>query len=84
MGPGAADVAEIIPELREKLPGLGPAPPLEPEQTRSRLFDSIATFLKNAARSQPLILMLDDLHWANAAALLFGLARAQLYTSAPC
>jgi eukaryotic-like serine/threonine-protein kinase len=59
---GAADIAEIIPEVREKLPGLKPPSALEPEQARFRLFDSITTFLKNASQSQPLVLVLDDLH----------------------
>ena len=70
MGPGAADIAEVLPELREKLPGLEPPPSLEPEQGRFRLFNSISGFLKNAARSQPLVLILDDLHWADRASLL--------------
>ena len=64
MGPGAADIAEIIPQVRQKLPDLEPPPPLAPEAARFRLFDSIAGYLKNAARSQPLVLVLDDLHWA--------------------
>ena len=70
MGPGAADIAEIVPELRAKLPDLERPPVLEPEQARFRLFDSIATFLKNAAHSQPLMLVLDDLHWADKPSLL--------------
>ena len=70
MGPGAADIAEIIPEVRGKLPDLEPPPALEPEQARFRLFDSITTFLKNAAQSQPLVLVLDDLHWADKPSLL--------------
>ena len=51
MGPGAADIAEIIPDLGSKLPDLTPSPALEPEQAGFRLFDSITTFLKNAAQS---------------------------------
>ena len=70
MGVGAADIAEIVPEVQEKLPGLGPPPSLEPEQARFRLFDSITTFLKNVAQSQPLMLVLDDLHWADHSSLL--------------
>jgi tetratricopeptide (TPR) repeat protein len=70
MGPGAADISEIIPLVSEKLPGLEPASPLEPEQARFRLFDSISHFLVNAARSQPLMLVLDDLHWADKPSLL--------------
>ena len=58
MGPGAADIAEIVPEIHRKLTGLEPPPSLQPEQARFRLFDSIASFLKSAARSQPLMLVL--------------------------
>jgi predicted ATPase len=70
MGPGASDIAQIIPEVREKLPGLEPPPTLEPEQARFRLFDSITSFLRNAAQSQPLVLILDDLQWADTSSLL--------------
>lgn len=70
MGPGAADIGEIISEVRDKLPGLGLVPPLQPEQARFRLFDSISRFLKNLAEAQPLMLVLDDLHWADQPSLL--------------
>ena len=50
-GPGAADIAGIIPEIRHKLTDLERPASLEPEQARFRLFDSITTFLKNAAQS---------------------------------
>jgi DNA-binding CsgD family transcriptional regulator len=70
MGPGAADIAEIVPELREKLPDLETPPGLDPEPARFRLFDSITTFLKNASQSQPMMLVLDDLHWADKPSLL--------------
>src|ERR671918_755950 len=70
MGPGAADIAEVVSEVRGKLPSLEPPPALQPEQARFRLFDSITTFLKNAAQSQPLMLVLDDLHWADKPSLL--------------
>ena len=70
MGLGAPDIAEIVSELRKKLPELESPPTLEPEQARFRLFDSIATFLKNAAQNQPMMLVLDDLHWADRSSLL--------------
>ena len=70
MGPGAADISEILPELTVKLEGLETPPTLEPEQARFRLFFAIITFLKNISRSQPLVLVLDDLHWANESSLL--------------
>jgi len=70
MGAGAADLAEIIPSVRDRLPDLPPVSPLEPEQARFRLFDSISAFLENFARSQPLMLVLDDLQWADQPSLL--------------
>jgi len=70
MGPGAADIAEIVPEIRYKLPDLEPPPALEPDQARFRLFDSITTFLKNVAVTQPLVVVQDDLHWADRSSLL--------------
>ncbi len=71
MGPDAAVVAEIVPGIRETFPGLEPPPTLEsPEQSRFRLFDSVSTFLKTAASSRPIMLVLDDLHWADRPSLL--------------
>ena len=70
MGAGAADIAEIVSDVKERLPDLEPAPALEPEAARFRLFDSITAFLKGAAQSRPLVLVLDDLHWADESSLL--------------
>ena len=71
MGVGAADLAQVIPAVREQLQDLLPPPHLEPEQERFRFFDSLTTFLKNVAKRQPLLLVLDDLQWADASSLLF-------------
>ena len=70
MGGGATDIAEIVSEVRQRLTDLQPGPSLEPEQARFRLFDSIATFLRNAGSRQPLMLVLEDLHWADHSSLL--------------
>ncbi|MEE9234922.1 MAG: AAA family ATPase, partial [Candidatus Acidoferrales bacterium] len=70
MGAGAEDIAEIVSDVRERLPGLRTPPQLEPEQARFRLFDSITAFLKSVSRRQPLVLVLDDLHWADHPSLL--------------
>jgi DNA-binding CsgD family transcriptional regulator len=71
MGSGAPDIAEVIPDLRNKLPNLELPPALDsPEASRFRLFDSITTFLKNTSQSQPLMLVIDDLHWADQPSLL--------------
>lgn len=70
MGIGAADIAGIVGDVHQKLPGLETPTLLEPEQARFRLFDSVTTFLKNASRSQPILLVLGDLHWADRPSLL--------------
>ena len=70
MGSGASDIAEIVSDVRERLPEVQAPPVLQPEQARFRLFDSITTFLKTASRTRPIVLMLDDLHWADKPSLL--------------
>jgi predicted ATPase len=69
MGAGAADIAQLLPAVRERLPDLPTPPPTEPEAARFRLFDSLAGFLRAAAARRPLLLVLDDLHWADAPSL---------------
>ncbi len=70
LGGGAAEIAQIVPDLRELLPDLSEPPALAAEQARFRFFDSLAQFLTRAARSRSLILMLDDLHRADQPSLL--------------
>ena len=69
MGAGAADIAQVVPAVHDHLPDLPTPPPVEPEAARFRLFDSLAEFLRAAATRRPLLLVLDDLHWADAPSL---------------
>lgn len=63
-------VAALVPILVERIPGLSPvAPEAGREESRWRQFDAISRVLVAAARSQPLVVLLDDLHWADAASL---------------
>ncbi|MFQ6030555.1 MAG: AAA family ATPase, partial [Dehalococcoidia bacterium] len=70
MGSGTPDIATILPTLREILPDLESPSAVEPEQARFRLFDSVTGFLKSNASRQPMLLVLDDLHWADGSSLL--------------
>jgi DNA-binding CsgD family transcriptional regulator len=70
MGAGAANIAEVVPEVGEHLPDLPTPPELDPQQARFRLYDSIATFLMGTSQTQPLMLVLDNLHWADRSSLL--------------
>jgi DNA-binding SARP family transcriptional activator/tetratricopeptide (TPR) repeat protein len=70
LGAGAVELAQIVPELRELLPGLPEPVSAESEGARFRLFDATAEFLRNAALARPILLVLDDLHAADASSLL--------------
>jgi len=70
LGADAAELAQLVPELRSRLPALPPASGLEGEQARFRLFDALTGFLRRRAQQGPLLLVLDDLHWADEASLL--------------
>jgi DNA-binding SARP family transcriptional activator len=83
LGVGAADLAEIVPELHQLGPDL--PRPLSPdaEGQRFRLFDAVATLLREEARTKPIVLVLEDLHAADAATLLLLRFVAQTLTDAP-
>ena len=69
MGDGASAIVELDSEIRKRLPEVAPAPALEPEQARFRLFDSVTSTFKNASADRPLVIFIDDLQWADAASL---------------
>jgi class 3 adenylate cyclase len=69
LGAGAAEVAQLIPEVAEKL-DIEPATRSDSEEARFRLFDSVTSLLLAAARDRPLVIVLDDLHWADEPSLL--------------
>ena len=70
LGAGAAAVAEVVPEVAQRLGGLeAPVPLPDEKQARFRLLDSIASFLKRAAAGRPLVVVLEDLDAADAGSL---------------
>lgn len=68
-GPLALDLAQVFPVLRERLPHLPPAPDWQSDQARFRLFDIVSRFLAAAARPAGLLVVLDDVQWADAPSL---------------
>jgi DNA-binding CsgD family transcriptional regulator len=65
LGVAASDIADVVPGIRDAIPDLEPPTGLDPEQARFRFFDSISTFLNRASCNRPLMIILDDLHWAD-------------------
>ncbi|MGH2349877.1 MAG: ATP-binding protein, partial [bacterium] len=78
LGDAAPEFVKLIPEVRKTLPDVAPSVPLEPAQERLRLFASVSEVLTRLSRHNPAVLILEDLHWADAASLrlLQHLARA--------
>ena len=70
LGAGASEVARIVSEIREKV-AVEPRPPGDAEDDRWRLYQAVTGFFRNAANVQPLVLVLEDLHWADRGTLDF-------------
>jgi len=65
----AHDIAAIVPDLVGPTDQRSMAEAMIPEDARFRAFDAIAQFLAGAARRAPLVLILDNLHWADTPSL---------------
>jgi len=64
LGSGAADIARIAPEI-----GADADAAVEDDDARFRLFDAVSRWLRRASRQHPLLVVLEDLHWADGASL---------------
>jgi len=70
LGAGVGDLARLVPDLQQHLPGMVAGGPLEDDVgARFRLFDRVGRFLRAGGTRQPQALILEDLHWADAASL---------------
>jgi DNA-binding SARP family transcriptional activator/class 3 adenylate cyclase len=69
VNPRRAQLAAIVPELEDTRATRATAG-LGAEQERFRLFDAVSSLLADAAHLRPLVLFLDDLHWADQPSLL--------------
>lgn len=65
LGSIAPEVASMSEELGQRLPSAAAPTSLEPDRARFRLFDGLASFFAKAAERRPLVLLLEDLHWAD-------------------
>jgi class 3 adenylate cyclase len=63
------DLARLAPVLAERLTGLDEPRQSDPETERYALYAAIQGLLEVAAEQEPVLLVLDDLHWADAPTL---------------
>jgi DNA-binding CsgD family transcriptional regulator len=71
LGPLAAELIKLLPELAWILPEAQATPPLAAEAEKRRLFEALTQWFMRLAQAQPLVLILEDLHWADETSLDF-------------
>jgi hypothetical protein len=70
LGARGGEVAHLLPELRELIPDLPVLESPESDDARFRVFDATSAFLIGIAERSPVVLVLEDLHSADASSLL--------------
>ena len=72
-----ADLLTLAPSLRLRFPDVTPNPSLDPKSEQQRLFENMVALCQALSDRAPLLLVLEDAHWADSGslALLRHLAR---------
>jgi class 3 adenylate cyclase len=63
-------LATLVPALRQKVRGMSGAHEVPADKVREQLFKSVHALLSGIQGNRPLLVLLDDLHWADEATLL--------------
>jgi DNA-binding CsgD family transcriptional regulator/tetratricopeptide (TPR) repeat protein len=68
LGPFVREFAQLIPDLvhvRHDSPPLPPLPSPEPEQEKRRLFEALTRWFTGLGTKQPILLVIEDVHWSD-------------------
>ena len=68
LGPFVREFAQLIPDLvhiQHVSPSLPPLPSLEPEQEKRRLFEALTRWFTGLGTKQPILLVIEDVHWSD-------------------
>ncbi len=65
VAPSAAEIGQLVPEVKELVGELAPPPPLDQASARFRQFEAVGDFLARLAHQLGVVVVLDDLHWAD-------------------
>ena len=69
LGPSAAWLGQLMPELAGPAPPAGPVPVADLGAARFQLNQAVAGLLRRLAEARPLLVVVDDLHWADVPSL---------------
>jgi DNA-binding SARP family transcriptional activator/RecA/RadA recombinase len=69
LGRSGPEVSQLLPELKELVPGLEPPPVVELAAARFRLYQAVTGLLRRLAEARPVLVVVDDLHWADMGSL---------------
>jgi class 3 adenylate cyclase/tetratricopeptide (TPR) repeat protein len=83
LGDVAAEIARIAPALRRVFPDIPPPVELPAELARRYVWNSLSEFIGRAAEGQPLLLVIEDLHWADESTVLLTEYLAPLLPDLP-
>ncbi len=64
-----SEIVKIVPDIRQRYPGIDFPPPPTADSARHRLFEAIAALLITATADRPMVIVLDDLQWADVPSL---------------
>jgi pilus assembly protein CpaF len=63
-------LAQLVPALRQKVRGMAASPEVNPDKLREQLFHAIFDFLVEYQGAKPMLIVVDDLQWADDASIL--------------
>jgi class 3 adenylate cyclase/tetratricopeptide (TPR) repeat protein len=65
IGEHAGEIARLLPDLRRRYPDIPPPADVPPDEERRYLFVTVQQVLARLAAIRPVVILLDDLHWAD-------------------
>jgi DNA-binding CsgD family transcriptional regulator len=70
LGAEGGELSRLLPDLTQKVGGLSPPVPADPDTERHRLHSAVAAVLGAVGRTAPLVVVIEDGHWADTPTLL--------------
>ena len=70
LGPAGGEVRRLLPDLPQRVGELPDPVPGDPDSERHRLHTAVAHLLASVGRRHPVLLVVEDLHWADGPTLL--------------